>query len=976
MDIENNDYIANQIKNVKDKKSKVIDLSWLGLTKIPDEIFEINDLDSLVLGNSLFRFDSHPGILRKAPFRSPNKIIEFDERMLKWKTSLRTLDISNLDLEQFPKFVFSLINLRELHVSNNKMDAISSDIQSLSRLENFIAMNNKISEVSDEISKLSLLKYVNFRANEIHAIPYALSKLKLDILSIGHNAIKDMSVLSDLKTLRTLGMDCCGLTMFPKEVLGLKNVRRLILGGRGFIPSELKPNIKVNHITTIPKEIVSMTSLRQLGIDPRDITNLDPNIIKPDKHSSFTDARPIKNYFHELSGEKEKLNELKLIFVGEGRVGKTTIIEALTSAEYAFSGRESTEGIDVTKWIIPKEDLAIEKDFNINVWDFGGQEIYYSTHQFFLTQRSLYILVTESRKEDSYNVLFYWFNILKLLGGESPIIFVLNKIDQPTKELPVAQLREKFKNLISFEKVSCVPDKIETISGLKNKIIEIIKNKTLLGHIGEELPKSWVAIREDIDELKQKGKKYILLEEYMTICLKQGLSGDRALWLSSYLHDLGAILHFKDDLYLKNTIFLNHNWVTGAVYRVLDCQDVKDSKGIFGYPLVLKLWNDAEYERKAPELLQLMQKFEVCFPLKKGQYLAPELLPVDDQKLELNSFCEEKGTLKFRYQYKFMPKGVLTRLILKRHNYVHEKYYWKHGVLLQYEDNFALVREKLLESSIEIEIKGKEKREFLDIIRSTIKEINLDFANLEVKEMVPCCCKQCQEELTPHFFDFDVLRKFQHKEIQDVRCELSADTISLYDLLYGVFYANPIRIFNSTLIDCARKLQCNHKALKKGDEDTLNKYVADLLEAKGYTVKDQTKQGQSESAKSYGEIDFKIGIDRSTPNEFQGDFICEAFILQSLDRTVIDKHLGKLYGYDPNGSPNIFVLVYSEFKHFHELWLKYCDHVKDKDYTYEYISQEDQSDKIKSTDIRQLDVVYRRENSLVTIHHVFVNMNH
>ena len=34
------------------------------------------------------------------------------------------------------------------------------------------------------------------------------------------------------------------------------------------------------------------------------------------------------------------------------------------------------------------------------MWDFGGQEIYHATHQFFLTRRSLYVLVDDTRKDD------------------------------------------------------------------------------------------------------------------------------------------------------------------------------------------------------------------------------------------------------------------------------------------------------------------------------------------------------------------------------------------------------------------------------------------------------------------------------------------------------------------------------------------------------------------------------------------------
>jgi len=35
----------------------------------------------------------------------------------------------------------------------------------------------------------------------------------------------------------------------------------------------------------------------------------------------------------------------------------------------------------------------VSRSRSVNIWDFGGQEIYHATHQFFLTHRSLYLLL-------------------------------------------------------------------------------------------------------------------------------------------------------------------------------------------------------------------------------------------------------------------------------------------------------------------------------------------------------------------------------------------------------------------------------------------------------------------------------------------------------------------------------------------------------------------------------------------------------
>jgi GTPase SAR1 family protein len=64
----------------------------------------------------------------------------------------------------------------------------------------------------------------------------------------------------------------------------------------------------------------------------------------------------------------------------------------------------STDGIDINSWEIPFSDVEPElgekymkdnwsnKPISFSVWDFAGQEVYYSTHQFYLSRRSMYLV--------------------------------------------------------------------------------------------------------------------------------------------------------------------------------------------------------------------------------------------------------------------------------------------------------------------------------------------------------------------------------------------------------------------------------------------------------------------------------------------------------------------------------------------------------------------------------------------------------
>ena len=66
----------------------------------------------------------------------------------------------------------------------------------------------------------------------------------------------------------------------------------------------------------------------------------------------------------------------------------------------------------------------------VHVWDFGGQEIMHATHQFFLTERSLYLVVLSGREGNEDADAEYWLKLVESFGGESPVFVVLNKIER------------------------------------------------------------------------------------------------------------------------------------------------------------------------------------------------------------------------------------------------------------------------------------------------------------------------------------------------------------------------------------------------------------------------------------------------------------------------------------------------------------------------------------------------------------------
>jgi hypothetical protein len=332
--------------------------------------------------------------------------------------------------------------------------------------------------------------------------------------------------------------------------------------------------------------------------------------------------------------------------------------------------------------------------------------------------------------------------------------------------------------------VSCKPDKRYTLLTLKDEIKKIISDPTLMPHIGTALPKKWVDIRMELDSLKQKGNDYIDLKQYLEICKSHYYGNDAgAMYLSEYLHDLGVILHFQKDIDLRDTIVLNNQWVTKGVYKILDNQKIIDNHGKFDDEDLINIWSDESYKNKIKELISLMKnhKFELCFELGDGKYLAPQLLPVDEIDYEWNN----KDNICFEFRYKFMPKGILTRTIVKRNKDIYHNTYWRYGVLLQYENTRAIIKERYLENKITIFLEGEHKKEFLSIIRKTINEIHSDFNNIEVEEMTPCNCEECKKG-NPYFHKYSYLRKLQQRNLP-ARCQNSLIEVKATSLIDDVF---------------------------------------------------------------------------------------------------------------------------------------------------------------------------------------------
>ena len=852
-----------------------------------------------------------------------------------------------------------LTALTSLELSGNQLTGVSP-LAGLTHLTTLWLNINQLTDLSP-LAGLTALTELYLSDNQLTGVSPLAKLTGLTNLSLSENKLTDLSPLAGLTALTKLWLHNNQLTDLS-PLYGLKELKYL--------------DLRHNAITRLPENmVVSGRPIQwewKLG-EPGLFLAGNP-LETPPIEVVQQGHEAVVNYFQELKKASVRLLQSKLLLVGNGEVGKTTLMKKLIDNDFqVIPGTEaSTHGIHIAPWKLEvpfKDTDAAEtsETVTLHFWDFGGQDIYHATHQFFLTKRSLYLFVWEVRREEETRSFDYWLNIVKLLSAESPVIVVMNKADLRTKYIDEAGFKKKFPNIQAFCKVSCLDNRgIGELTGL------IRDRLALMPHLRDKLPRAWVDIRQRLEKERKK-KNYIGREEYLAICREYGLERERAEFLSGYLHDLGVILHYRHDPLLENTVILNPEWATEAVYALIDRREIQDNRGSFKFDDLKKYWDKQKYPpEKHAQLVRLMETFELCFNFAgTALHFVPELLPPRGDSPDISAY-QEPGTLRFQYHYDFMPEGIVSRFMARVFYLIHEKkHFWKNGVELQFENSLALVQGEQLNRRLTIAVTGACQRELLAIIRSHFDYIHASL-NMEkdrhFHEMVPCTCTGCAGSANPYLFAYHTLRKFIDKGETVISCQESVEKVDIYNLVKGFEPTRPSKDLLTAVLAAAFHLQ--GLALDMSTrEDARTSLIVTLLKVQGFMAGDQGRWGQSATGKSAGRPDAMIASDQGL------EAIVEAFNLGYLDTAAIDKHCIKIFGYDPHGLERNFMVIYADSQDFPGLWEKYKAHLKDISFPYPLSPGKGIEEKpVRFAGMRVALARHERTGRQIGIYHVFVNM--
>ncbi|WP_420632272.1 COR domain-containing protein [Candidatus Leptofilum sp.] len=732
-----------------------------------------------------------------------------------YRSKTRRLGLSGRGINSLPPEIGKLKYLEELNLNGNSLLSVPPEIENLQNLKILELNDNEITILPPEMGKLMNLASLRLMNNKLTKLPNEIGNIsKLRELDIGNNQIEDIPTsIERLTNLTKFFLNNNKLTKLPNSISKLVNLQQL--------------DLRNNNITEITPEIRMLFNLQALFLEGNSELRIPPEILKYAHQPDLI----FRYYFQSLGEESLPLREAKMILVGDGRVGKTSIVRRLISNTFDVN-EKITPGLAINSWFIPilkKSNEDQEIKIRLNVWDFGGQEIYHGTHQFFLTKRSLYLLVVDGTSKRSIARILYWLRLIESFGEDAPVIIVFNKSDKGSfwkNTRYFNKLRNEHPSIQSYIQTSCSKN-----TGINRLYKEIQKVVSRIPHIHDSVPSSWLSIKDRLESIQER-EDFIPYQDYIRLCNTMGvLDSQDQKTLLAFLNDLGIILNFQDDRRLEDTSVLKPQWVTFGIYQILTSTFIRRNRGILNLLDLESILDTSKYPtHKHMFLLNIMRRFHLCIPFVDDPflYLIPDLLPKSPPQYR----WKYGPSLDFQILYDSLPSSILPRFIVRMHKYLLNNILWRNGIAIKHENAQAIISINS-GNKVEISIVGDSRARInlLAIIRAEFRGINESFDKLQIEEAIPI------PDFPEHSITYRELLVLEKHNINTFKHPQSGAIIYVDKILKGVEIPQA-RKLNDFLVTFKKsfnmnelKSMCFHLDIdfEELDASTFSRYAEELI---------------------------------------------------------------------------------------------------------------------------------------------------
>ena len=393
-----------------------------------------------------------------------------------------------------------------------------------------------------------------------------------------------------------------------------------------------------------------------------------------------------------------------MILLGAPGAGKTTFIRLVSDQSKFPPENIATDGISITKVN------------NITFWDFGGQEVLFSTHKFFLVDRCQYILVVDLSKlihedvkirNESLKYVDFWMKEIHTFTlnhkHSPPVLFLGTHCDLLYTLFSNEKIARGMKSLFKLAKsnhLNCVPEvytfyKSDRSQTLKSNVSGILKQIQInskkftrkdLGisnSANNNVHSLQFCILKYNIELQRTNKPFMRQHEFENLFFANE-SQENMIKYTKLLKVSGIIETYQfESTAASEIIFLDPKWLSKTFTSIVSIQlhSTKNRRGFFTKSQIENnLQRNNISESIWEEIFAIFEMFHLMVVLPSGEYYVPAMLHTpkstkpshlgnEKNKLVIDSFKEKN--IKYnctRRKYEFSPKipfEFIDKLIVK-----------------------------------------------------------------------------------------------------------------------------------------------------------------------------------------------------------------------------------------------------------------------------------------------------------------------
>ena len=763
-----------------------------------------------------------------------------------------------------------------------------------------------------DLQKLSL-SYTNLTSLEGVELPANLQELDLSRTQL--TSLEGVLLPANLQK---LSLSYTNLTSLPNTIKGLKKLSWLDLSCMNLkeLPDWL-PELGLPFTRNLLGEGINLANTTVEGVDMSIFDQSQEDILRWFEARKKQDDAP--------------LNEIKVVFLGNGDVGKTHTIARLMrndeKPDESFTG-ESTPGIAIAH----KTYKIDGQDIQVHFWDFGGQDVLFPMHRMFMTERTIYVVMVDARNESRGSTAREWLDTVNSFASKAAVMLVVNKLDQnPGATLDERGLREAYPNLEDIIFMSAKKlGKQAFHKAFTAKLLELIRRSEWPK---KKWPKNWKRVKDALRDMKTP---YIRSQQYAEICRDCSAEED-GITVLNWCNDLGVCFCRQDDE-LQDYVILNPNWITNAIYTIIFNKQDTVRNGLISQKEIFRIlksntsrkvhrdivysWGDMTY------ILDVVRKFDLSYPVDRENEFFP-MLCSENSTAVVQEYAAKADTLEFHMKFDFLPNNVLHRLMVDCHRELDFSNVWLTGARFRQMDTglSAVVKieekEKVLKLYVRSDNPLHAPNTYLSVIVGSIDRICHELKLPPVKKRL--VYKRGGKQTV---FDYErLLKMYARKKETEYSDELDMD-IPIVDILNQFAPAETTeqeRLVWELVQLCADMQADKHYWDTK--ENTRNTYLRNGLTRMGYTVKDQTLRGIGGGGNSEGELDLDIRKFPAIPWT-----ICEALRVEGVEKADWNDHLNRLLkNYNPNGLGFLVLLTYVDDvrDRFMDIVKSFRDHIRE-----------------------------------------------